>query len=142
MRKARHKNYSNGKVWQQMREVFKEFRKRGFIARMNFKCCSTCASYDLAEMMDKDNKIKYAIYWHRQVSERYKESGSLDLHYFGKDNLDTEAADIIIEELQKADIVFSWNGNTDKTIEVFDDEFTFKRIKGTDTIPGLIIEGE
>ena len=140
MRKVKHSNYANGKAWNQMKEIFKELRKRGFIARMNFKCCSTCASYDLTDIMDKDERIKYAVYWHRQVSERYKETGYLDLHYFGKEDFDTDiATGIIIAELQKANVVFSWNGDTNKTIEVFDDEFTFKRIKGVDAIPGLVL---
>ena len=143
MRRIKHRCYATGEVWKLMKDVFKALRKRGFIARMNFEDCAICANYTLDQMFDKYKDKEYAVYWHRQATNRYKKTGSLDLRYITEHRwTKVTAATIIIEELQKKGVVFSWNGNVHRTIEVFDDEFAFKRVKGIDAIPGLILEGE
>ena len=47
-------------------EGFRRLQTMGVIARRNFRCCSTCASYELGQALEqKKGKWGY-VYWHHQ----------------------------------------------------------------------------
>jgi len=110
-----------GEVREKVKEVFKVLRKHGFIARMNFLCCSTCASYELGERLNTSCDKKFVAYWHNQDEERYRETGHLHIRYFSKEGESIkEAGKDIIMLLKLAGVVYRWDGNTRRTIEVFE----------------------
>ncbi len=45
-------------------KAFTALRKQGFIARVNFSCCTGCASYELSEMA-RTRKKDRAVFSHR-----------------------------------------------------------------------------
>lgn len=51
---------------QQLSEVFKQLRKRGFVARQYFSCCGSCASYEIAIEKDGANHGKRVAFTHAQ----------------------------------------------------------------------------
>ena len=55
---------------EQIRAGFRTLRRVGYTARMGFKCCGTCASYELRD----EDKVAY---YSEQGNESYDEDGSL-----------------------------------------------------------------
>ena len=56
-----------------LREAFKELRKHGYTARMNFQCCQSCALYELSEA-GKNGK---AVFWGNQDNRSFDRWGNL-----------------------------------------------------------------
>jgi hypothetical protein len=56
-----------------LREAFKELRKHGYTARMNFSCCQSCAWYELSKA-GKDEKV---VFWHNQDNQSFDRWGNL-----------------------------------------------------------------
>ena len=115
---------------QKVLKAFSALRNRGFLARANFMCCSTCAGYDLAVTavkIKKDGKdVKGCVFWHHQDDEGYWANGNLFLGYgpletreYGTIGLTTEeVGKIVCEELKRAGVEPTWNGNTNERIVV------------------------
>lgn len=129
MRRIRRPSRGTGEARNGVKEAFQELRRLGYLARMNFWCCSTCAGYALGQMWDKKPTKKGAIYFHRQNEEYYWESGRLHIHYFGGRTGDNgeeatrktkEVGEAIVNTLVKRGITYRWNGSSDRAIEVFD----------------------
>lgn len=129
MRRSYRSNRGTGEARNEIKEVFRELRHLGYLARMNFWCCQTCAGYALGEVWDKKPTKKGAIYFHKQNEERYWEQGVLDIHYFGGRTGDDaeeasrktkEVGEAIVDLLVKRGVTYRWNGSSNKTIEVFD----------------------
>ena len=51
----------------------KELRKHGYTARMNFRCCQSCAWYELGEA----GKHERAVFWHNQDNKSFDRWGNL-----------------------------------------------------------------
>lgn len=131
MRRRYRPSKGTGEARAQVRGVFQELRQLGFIARMNFLCCSSCASYELGTRWDKQPTKKGVVYFHRQNDENYRETGCLCIHYFGGQTGDSgeeasrktkEVGDIITGLLSKRGVVYRWDGRPGRTIEVYDNE--------------------
>ena len=134
---------ATGEAYDKVKVVFKELRKKDFIARMNYMCCSTCASYNIESALNKNLNKKYGAFFHRQTTEHYNESGLLYIYFFGDTDLFTETAgSIITNELSKVDAIYSWNGKFGSAISVYDNQEVFDKFNKVGTIPGTIIEGE
>jgi len=105
----------NEQIWKNVKDslitpAFKELRKRGYLCRMNFACCNTCASADLDEKA-KEKKNPAFIYWHHQEEARQTEwdaGSTLSLGFASaleEDELSTlDVGKALCEELMKANI--------------------------------------
>ena len=103
--------------------LFPTLRKNGFIARMNFSCCSTCASYELTQVA-KEKKIDSVVFYHQQDEDHFKTNGSVHLRYFSMldDSLHPEAQREVgqkISEIAKGSgLKVDWNGLSSQCIQV------------------------
>jgi hypothetical protein len=99
----------------QVKELFKALRKKGFVARMNFACCGSCAVYELNET---GKKAPYAVF-SRQSRNDFWDRGLLYVNYgqLNKDeNADEDAltvavGQIILETANEIGIPVVWDGN-------------------------------
>lgn len=100
-------------------EVFKNLRKKGLLARMNFSCCCSCGSYELNDILKTNkNKIGY-VFWHHQSEESFKINGRVYLYYgSNEDNDSIEVGKLIVEELNINNIPCCWNGSSHDAILV------------------------
>ena len=78
-------NYTWSKVKEEIiAPAFKELRKKGYIARMNYGCCVGCGSNDL-HVQAGDRGKAGVIFWNRQHEEHQtesrKENGRLYINY-------------------------------------------------------------
>lgn len=116
------------KIKEATRQIFKELRKSGFIARMGFACCGSCASYeigsDIKEMTEeKRAKLTGVAYYHKQTADRLKKDGTLNVYYFSpKDNAtreeETKVGQIIADAYRAKGFTVIWDGSPDTSIEV------------------------
>lgn len=82
-----------------VRRAFTNLRRRGYTARMNFKCCQSCAWAQLEQDLNLDtddawNSVK-VVFFHGQDDEAFRHDGSLerDLHVrWSGDRLDIACA--------------------------------------------------
>jgi hypothetical protein len=92
-------------------KLFPQLRKKGFIARMNFSCCSTCASYELAEVA-REKKKDDIVFYHQQDEETFKTRGKVYLRFFSmkKDGPhDLETGKIIAECAKQVGLKVDWD---------------------------------
>ena len=106
-----------------LKEAFIKIRKQGIIARMNFWCCSSCASYDLNQKLKKDPRKKGYVFWHNQDEESFKRTGTVFLGFgSGKDSElgeeDKTVAENIVKVLKEINIPYEWDGNPRIRIKV------------------------
>jgi hypothetical protein len=134
MARYRYGRRQNGWDQDRLNKVFKEFRKRGLIARQNFSCCGSCAGAELANWYGarraagKAEQYKGLVFYHRQNTEHLRNDGITYLaygelsHYENgevkfKTPLSTkEVGDIIADVLKKHNMHFEWNGDPDEKI--------------------------
>ena len=123
-----HENYDKYKPL--LKIAFKELRKQGIIAKMNFMCCSTCAGAAIATYLEglceeKRDKIKGCAYWHKQSESSFKENGMIYIQYgivdteYGEIGLPTiKVGKMIVNTLKKHNIPVKWNGDENKCIGI------------------------
>ena len=114
---------------EKIRRVFKELRREGYLARMNYLCCCTCAEYDLSqkakELEKKGKEIEGVVYYHRQGEQGLWEYGDLCLYYGTyKDDDEMRSADrkigeYIVQKFQSAGVDLEWDGNPNKAITLY-----------------------
>lgn len=76
-----------------IKPAFKDLRAKGYICRMNFLCCGTCASYELSNMAEERGKIGM-VYWHKQDQERMIENRSVYFGYGSRDEKVVSSEDV------------------------------------------------
>lgn len=116
-----------------LRNAFEELEKQGILSRMNFSCCSNCGGYEITQIAVEKIKngtpkeaIKGCCFWHNQDEDGWKEGYNLMLRYgdmssteFGDIGLSTlEVGKLICTELDKQNIVYNWDQDPNKCIEV------------------------
>lgn len=89
---------------QNLKNFFRDLRKEGFFARMNFMCCNTCAWAEVPE--DKEN----VVFYHNQENP---EDEYLYLCWSGD-------ARIIFDIAENNNFDMIWNGNQDVKIKLRD----------------------
>lgn len=114
----------------QVRAAFADLRRAGYLARMNFLCCSNCAGCELAadaeDRSAKGQHVRGVVYYHQQDAEHAAKQGRLYIRY---GPLETSAAGAIgipaaeigaevLETLQRHGLAATWSGCIDDTIEV------------------------
>jgi len=110
-------------VKENLKLLFKDLRKHGYVAKVNFSCCSSCGSYECRELAIKQKKNK-VVFYHKQGEEGLRNKGDVYLHHFtlvDDDNLqdisDKNSADLIVEITKNYPaIVAEWDGNINKCI--------------------------
>lgn len=71
---------------EKIRQAFRELRSQGYIARMNFLCCSSCAWYEITEGKNED-EISKVVFFHQQDNESFRGdmlARTLHLRWAGK----------------------------------------------------------
>ena len=125
---------------EKLRRAFLDLRSIGFVAAMDFWCCSTCANY---ELMHPDSGLppERFVYWHTQNDEafddhdpqrdmgEYEENalhsldtpfhtgmlrGTLYLHWHGS----LTDAETVVAVLRRHHLLASWPGTADRCVEV------------------------
>lgn len=110
-------------VKENLKYLFQDLRKQGYVAKVNFSCCSSCGSYECRELAIKQKKTKI-VFYHRQGEEGLKYNGNVYLHHFtivGDENLqdasDKSSAEQIVDIAKKYPaIVTEWSGDVNKCI--------------------------
>ncbi len=73
---------------EKVRQAFRELRKAGYIARMNFWCCSSCAWSDLlSDKSEEEAKAAKVVFFHNQDNESFQGdriARTLHLRWSGK----------------------------------------------------------
>lgn len=126
---------------QKLNAAFSSLRKEGFIAKQSFKCCGSCAGYDIATKVKemtpaKRERVKGTVFYTRQdaaalrgderrwpyrggSSKLYLAYGQVSVHEMGDFGLPTEVAGRkVVEALTAAGLEVEWNGSPDEKIVV------------------------
>ena len=85
--------------------AFKDLRRKGYFARMNFLCCQSCGWAAVP------NSAANAVFYHAQDHERFKEGEDLYLAWMGN-------AYEIIGILHRRGLICEWDGTTGHRILV------------------------
>lgn len=110
----------------QVKVAFRELRKAGFIANMDFGCCASCASYELSEKAEQLKRDK-VVFYHRQDETNLFDYGELSIRYFStkepafenvqeERNFDASVGREVFEMLMKHGIFVKWNGDPNTVI--------------------------
>lgn len=89
-----------------LNKAFTALRKAGYTAKQNFLCCQSCAWNALS-----DKEAEKAVFYHRQDTERMKESGELWLAWSGKGKE-------IVKILKEQGLTVEWEGKKGTRIMV------------------------
>jgi hypothetical protein len=138
MRRNQNRNKATGSARDLLAVVFPILRKRGYLARMNFSCCGSCAGYELAskagELAKKGKPPTGCAFWHHQDEDSYQRSGRLVIRYgqlesseMGKIGKDTKAIgeEIVALIAEQAALLgnpveVEWDGDPNSVIWVAD----------------------
>lgn len=99
---------------EKVNQLFLNLRKSGYIARQNFTCCGSCASYELGEYCETKGipeGQRKVVYYHRQDTDRFQDRGRLMLGWSGNG---TE----IVRMAKDLGITTAWDGSEDTRIEL------------------------
>lgn len=96
-----------------IRNAFKELRKMGYFARMNFWCCQSCACADIPESYNN----KY-VFYHHQDNASIDKFGNLHKNGMYLSHGEGGNANEICEVIRKQGLDASWNGDLDTRILV------------------------
>jgi len=121
-----------------LKDVFRELRSLGYMARMNFLCCQSCAGYQICEDTSKlinsgrkkKEDIKGFVYFHRQDNEGWEAGQGMFLSYgilytaeHGDIGVDEKGTgELICKLLKQRGIPHEWNGNVGERIYIAHDE--------------------
>lgn len=115
--------------------VFKQLRKEGFIARMNFSCCGSCAGYEIGQEFDdavknglpKEKWPRGGVFWNKQSDASFWEDGELYIAYgaitaeaskASTPLTDKQVGDRLKQLLDEQGLAVDWDGDPDKKIKV------------------------
>lgn len=102
---------------QKIKEAFAELRKNGFVARMNFSCCTNCALYELLDKYGKE--MEDYVFYNRQDNDSFDKNGNLKYGLFLKWGGNTNT---IIDALTDKNLVVEWDGSEHSAVRVLTEE--------------------
>ena len=113
-------------VRSRVQEAFKQLRKKEEIyARMNFLCCSNCATSELYRMITEEKtEYKGVAFFHQQNNDRFKEGEDFHIGFGHKNEnqenrqKDLEVGRMIQKILEENSVVTEWEDSPLKRIEV------------------------
>lgn len=110
---------------------FKILRKRGYIARANYYCCSSCAGYAIGQRVsdmaaEKAAKVKGCVFWNQQDERGIEDDGTLYLAFgnigsstHGDIGLPTvEVGREVVSLLEQRGLFVKWDGTASSRILV------------------------
>lgn len=122
---------------EKLNAAFKLLRKNYLVARQDFRCCQSCAGYEIAtaveKMLDNGKRVDGWVFYHNQDSEGAlsdrrgrRATGELYLAYTGgdtekypKNGIETvEVGKRVAVALAHVGLAFEWDGNSDTRILV------------------------
>lgn len=108
-----------------LNELFKRVRKEGAIARQNFMCCASCASYDLYHKAKNGQPV---LFYHRQDTPRITSDQGVFLRFGINKNfevspenerlLDACFGSHVARIAEELDLKVDWDGDPYKCIWV------------------------
>ena len=88
--------------------AFRALRKKGWTAKMNFSCCSSCAWSELSEDHNEDDEI---VFFHNQDNDRLKETGETWLSWSGDGR-------VLFDVLNDFELTPIWDGSKDTRFKI------------------------
>ncbi len=112
---------ATGEAKEKIKQAFRILRKEGLLCRMNFSCCGSCGSAELAEKMGKSNKVGY-VFYNRQAEGHYWDGRGIFLAFAGKDTGEEtqEVGRKVVAALEKVGANVEWNEDPNRCILVKD----------------------
>ena len=108
----------NETMRQKLSEAFKALNEQNILAKENFTCCTTCASYECGEITKENGHIGF-VYWHNQNDPDIERNGEVLLGFSALkdgDDLDLEIGSKVVAAIKEAGLDTNWNGDTSKKI--------------------------
>ena len=125
--------YSDSGGREKLTKAFKLLRKEGLIAKQNFSCCGSCASYEIGEQAKTRAKKfgkfpKGSVFYNRQSTESMEITGTVYLSYgafYSRNDIkrkecfdDVEIGKLIVEKMKEVGLKTKWDGDADKCVQV------------------------
>ena len=113
-------NTNHKKIRQRLFEAFKELRKKGYIARANFMCCSKCASAVLWRELNISTKIG-SVYWSQRDENHFLKIGEVYIGFessIGTPEVDVLIGKYIVSTLISFGLDVEWDENPNTRILV------------------------
>ena len=119
--------YSNSPKFEQLafgirialKKAFKNLRKEGVIARMNFSCCGSCGGYYMSEKMVLDEKKIGYVFYHNQEHKNLPYAGYVYLNFGGRtDGTSVVIGKLIVRHIKAVGLKVRWSGSAAQSIKV------------------------
>jgi hypothetical protein len=120
-----------------LKRAFATLRSRGYIARMNFLCCASCAGAELANRVagmsvDKRARVRGGIFYDRQDGERLEGGFGFSTLYINYGEIVTgtpegthrtpvpsvEVGKELVAVLEAEGLEVEWSGNPDHSVKL------------------------
>lgn len=128
MRRRRREHADFQIVKEGIKNLFKDLRRKGFVARLNFTCCGSCGAYEGRSIALAQEKTKL-VFYHRQGEDYLKSTGRVHLHYHPIVKDDETITDPVLDQTCKQvgdeivalianhpTITYEWKGTADDCI--------------------------
>ena len=103
--------------------AFRAMRKAGLVARQNFSCCGTCASYEIRCGIDdmplsRQSKVLGIAFYHRQDAAHMNQRDFDGMYLsFGEGGLPSvEVGHLVLSCLRQAGIAAEWDGDVTRRV--------------------------
>lgn len=117
---------SMAEVRARVSRAFQVLTEAGFVARMRFGCCMSCAIHELSAIAERAASDR-AVYWHEQDEEHFQDGGPLHIRYChfpmpsaeeNAEGIDGHIANQVAAALKNANLQIEWDGSPRTTIQV------------------------
>jgi hypothetical protein len=93
-------------AYEQLRRAFAELRERGYFARRNWQCCTSCGWFAIPE-----HQQARVVFYHAQDAESFRDYGWLHLAWNGD-------GQEIAQVMRDHGLTVEWNGSDADKIKV------------------------
>lgn len=100
-----------------LRRSFEELRKDGILAEEAFSCCTTCATSEIAQMIN-EKKALGGVYWNCQDEESFRQSGEVMIGFVDGSASAIEVAKRAVMEFERQGLNVRWDGSAKRKIEI------------------------
>ena len=108
----------NRKTRKKLRAAFTELRKDGILAEEAFSCCTTCATYELGQEINK-KKALGGVYWNCQDEDGFRASGGVMIGFVDGSAKPAEVAKRAVMAFEHQGLKVKWDGSERQKIEIF-----------------------
>jgi hypothetical protein len=107
----------NRRTRQRLRRAFEELRKDGVLAEEAFSCCTTCATSELATMIN-EKKALGGVYWNSQDEDDFRRRGGVMIGFVDGSAKPIEVANRAVMEFERQGLEVKWDGSERTKIEI------------------------